>query len=55
MWKLDRLGCDLHHLLNFADELTGHGVGCGFSPAKGRSSTRPSQRPADGRDVRVAD
>src|ERR1035437_7997780 len=27
VWKLDRLGRDLHHLINTVHDLTGHGVG----------------------------
>ncbi len=27
VWKLDRLGCDLHHLINTVHDLTGRGGG----------------------------
>ena len=39
--KLDRLGRDLHHLVNLAHELTGQAWGCGSSSARGRLSTPP--------------
>jgi DNA invertase Pin-like site-specific DNA recombinase len=40
-WRLDRLGRDLRHLVDLAHELTGRGVGCASSPARGRASTPP--------------
>lgn len=38
-WKLDRLGRDLHHLVNLVHDLTGRGVGLKTWPAKAHSWT----------------
>ena len=44
VWKLDRLGRNLHHLVNTVHDLTGRGWGLRCSPARGRPSTRPRLR-----------
>ena len=47
VWKLDRLGRNLAHLVNTVQDLSTRGVGvCGCSPARARRSI-PPPRPAD--------
>ena len=44
IWKLDRLGRNLAHLVNTVQDLSARGVGLRCSPATGRRST-PRPRP----------
>ena len=41
VWKLDRLGRNLAHLVNTVQNLSTRGVACGCSPGKARRSTPP--------------
>jgi DNA invertase Pin-like site-specific DNA recombinase len=43
LWKLDRLGRDLRHLVNTVHDLTAQGSGSRSSTNRGRPSIRPPQ------------
>ena len=54
VWKLDRLGRNLAHLVNAVQDLSARGGACGCLPARARRST-PRPRPQGRQKVRAVE